>query len=120
MTEKNRNTEKLQLHNRIVVFIGAEGSGKTTQAKTLALETGKPYITTGDLIRDLAANDNGVLVDECREMFEKHIYLSGETLLAILIDRFSKADAAKGFVLDGGLRTVEETADFQNMMDQAG
>lgn len=120
MVETNRAKEKLNLGRRIVVFVGPEGAGKTTHAKQLTEESGRPYITTGDIIRDLAENDQGALGDECRGMFANHRYLDGETLLAILVDRFGKADAADGFVLDGGLRTLEETKDFQKMLMAAG
>ena len=111
--------EYLHLGKRIIVFIGPEGSGKTTMAKRLAEETGRPYITTGDIIRDLAANDEGPLGDECRQMFATRSYLNGATLLRILVQRFSNDDTVDGFVLDGGLRTLEETEDFQDMLEQA-
>lgn len=116
MVEKETTKEILNLGKRIIIFIGPEGSGKTTIAKRLADETQKPYITTGDIIRDLAANDTGELGDECREMFANHTYLKGETLLKILVDRFSKDDTSEGFILDGGLRTLEETVDFKKML----
>lgn len=62
MSEQDRRKEKLEIDNRIIVFIGAEGSGKTTVAKRLAEESRKPYITTGDTIRDLATNDPGLRI----------------------------------------------------------
>ena len=107
------------VEREIVVFIGPEGSGKTTVARRLAGESGKPYVTTGDIIRDLAENDRGPLGDECRDMFANHAYLDGATLLKILVHRFSQEDVAAGLILDGGLRTTEETADFASMLSEA-
>ncbi|MEK7525191.1 MAG: nucleoside monophosphate kinase, partial [Patescibacteria group bacterium] len=78
-----------------------------------------PYVTTGDIIRDLAENDRGSLGDECRNMFANHAYLDGATLLKILVHRFSQNDVADGLVLDGGLRTLEETQDFAAMLAKA-
>jgi len=120
MTERGEEKESLNIGRRIILFIGPEGSGKTTIAKQLAKEGGKPYITTGDIIRVLAANDTGALGDECREMLSSNTYLAGETLIKILTDRFAQEDTENGFVLDGGLRTLEETVDFQNMLETAG
>jgi adenylate kinase len=120
MVERAKNKESLDLGERIIVFIGPEGSGKTTIAKSLAQESGKPYITTRGILEDLADNDPGPWGQACREMFEKRTYLDGETLLEILIDRFSKDDVAEGFILDGGLRTVEETVGFPEMLKEAG
>ena len=120
MVEGRKDREKLNLGSRIVLFIGPEGSGKTTIAKRLAEESGKPFITTGGILRDLAANDDGPLGDEAREMFENDAYLDGKTLLKILVDRFSKEDTVDGLVLDGGLRTLKETVDFQPMLEESG
>lgn len=120
MTEKLRTRERLDLGRRIIVFIGKEGSGKTTQAKRMAAESGGPYITTRGILEDLALNDRGLLGDEVRNMFEKHVYLSGESLLRILANRFSQDDVSGGLILDGGLRTLEETLGFQAMLDEAG
>lgn len=120
MKENLTSPEKLTFGKRIITFIGPEGSGKTTQALKLAEETDLPYVTTGDTLRDLAAHDPGELGDECREMFAEGKYLSGETLLRILVNRFKQNDVANGLILDGGLRTLEETIDFQAMLDEAG
>lgn len=120
MAEVLKREEKLNVGDKIITFIGPEGSGKTTIARKLAELLGKPYITTGDIIRDLAANDPGQLGEDCRQMFENHTYLSGETLLTILVQRFGDLDTENGLILDGGLRTLEETLAFQGMLDTAG
>ena len=120
MTERDNQKERLDLGRQIIVFIGPEGSGKTSIAEKLSEETGKPYITTGGLIRDLRDNDPGPLGDACRNMFANNVYLDGAQLLEIMVNRLKKSDVENGFILDGGLRTVHETADFQKMLDTAG
>lgn len=103
-----------------IAFIGREGSGKSTQAHELATYLNKPYISTGDILRDLAKNDNGIWGNACRDMFEKSIYLDGQMLIDILVDRLSKDDCQDGFILDGGLRTLKETIIFKDMLVTAG
>ncbi len=112
MPETIKAHEKLEIGNQIVIFIGPEGSGKTTHAAKLAQSAAKPYISTSEILHYLAKHDSGPLGDECRIMFATHTYLKGETLIRICQDRFSQADTANGFILDGGLRTIEETQVF--------
>src|SRR3989339_341799 len=120
VTEVEGKTEKLYLDQEIIVFVGPEGAGKTTQAKKLAQDSGSLYLTTGEILRDLAANDNGPLGDRCRAMFAAHEYLDGETLLQVLKHRLNRRDTANGFILDGGLRTLPETTNFQSVLEEAG
>ena len=101
-------------------LLARKAQEKPLYSKKLAAEAGKPYITTGDIIRDLAANDEGPLGEECRIMFAEHRYLDGHTLLKILVHRFSQNDTTDGLILHGGLRTVEETLAFQEMLEEAG
>jgi|GEM_PF-846944 len=121
MKEKLNRAELLKNTKQILVFIGPEGSGKTVNALKLKEESGLPYISTGDTIRDLAANDYETKYGElCREMFANSAYLDGATLLEILVRRFSEPDTERGFILDGGMRTVEETERFSEMLSMAG
>ncbi len=120
MKEIDFGQERIDIGKRIISFIGPEGSGKTTIAKLLSAESGKPYLTTGDTLREYAANDPGRLGEACRIMFSEHTYLAGDLLLEIMSDRFSREDTENGFILDGGFRTVEETRDFTSTLEKAG
>lgn len=104
----------------IYAFIGREGAGKSTHAHELAKHLDRPYISTGDILRDLAANDLGPWGDACRTMFEKSVYLDGDLLIEILVDRLSQPDCQNGFVLDGGFRTTKETLEFKRMLVSSG
>lgn len=100
----------------LYAFAGPEGSGKSTQAKLLASRLDLPYISTGDMIRDAAANDPTELGDACRKMFAEHNYLPGPLLLKIVAKRLGRRDVERGLVLDGGFRTLEETKNFASVI----
>lgn len=120
MIERDLGQERIDIGKRIVSFVGPEGSGKTTQAKLLSELSGKPYLTTGDTLRDYAKNDTGRYGEACRKMFSEHTYLEGNLLLEIMSERFSKDDTVDGFILDGGFRTVEETDNFEQTLFNSG
>jgi len=104
----------------IIAFTGPEGSGKSTQARDMAKRLNLPYVSTGDMLREAAKNDDSELGDACRKMFEEHVYLSPTKLLEVVGKRLKNDDVDKGVVLDGGFRTVEETQNFSRMLESTG
>lgn len=117
MVEAGTNySEKEKEKGRLLIFIGPEGSGKSTQAKKISEALNLPYISTGDIIRERAQNDTSYIGDLCRDMLEKHIYLESKTLLSLLKFRLTDDDVEKGAVVDGALRTTEEIDNFEEML----
>ncbi len=104
----------------LIAFTGPEGSGKSTQAKRLALNLGLPYISTGDMLRELAENDHSPLGDACRNVFTNHVYLTPATMLTVIGHRLQQLDINQGAIIDGSLRTVEETVNFTSALKPTG
>jgi len=119
MTETDRRRERMTTDRKIIIFIGPEGSGKSTNARRLANDFEKPYLSTGDILRKVAASDTGRYGEAVRKMFSEHVYLNGELLSEILRNRLTEEDVRDGFVLDGGLRTTEETNNFLKTLEYA-
>ncbi len=109
--------ERLNLSKRNIVFIGPEGSGKTTHAKKLSKQAEHPYVSTSTLIRYRAENDFTAIGDECRRMFRDKDYLDPLVILKIISEEITKTEYENGFILDGGLRTVLETQLFGSMLE---
>jgi adenylate kinase len=118
MTHDRRGT--LDLNKRIVIFIGPEGSGKSTMARRLSEVSGVMHLSTGDIIRDLARSGDGQIGRECKDILQKGTYLSAKSLIKIMGNRLKREDALNGFILDGGLRTLEETVEFKQMLTKTG
>jgi adenylate kinase len=99
-----------------IVILGAQGSGKGTQAELLSKKLGVPHIDAGQLLREEIAK---------KTVFGKSIeglMRRGELLPHKLIDdfmqkRLSQPDCRDGFVLDGYPRHLEE-AEFLDSIEE--
>ena len=88
-----------------IILLGAPGSGKGTQAKMLVEKYQIPQISTGDLLR-AAVTAGTALGKQAKEIIEGGNLVSDEIVLGMIRERLNKADARKGFILDGFPRTL--------------
>jgi adenylate kinase len=88
-----------------LIFIGPPGSGKGTQAKRLAAQHGVPHISTGDMLREAIA-DGTELGQKAAPIMASGALVSDDLMLGIIDERLAKADAERGFILDGFPRTL--------------
>jgi adenylate kinase len=92
---------------KAIVLFGSPGSGKGTQAKMLTRCLGIPHISTGDMLRDRIRSGS-----ECAKAMGATMHSGG--LVSDLVvnemvkERLSEADAARGFILDGYPRTLDQ------------
>ena len=84
-----------------IIFYGAEGSGKSTQAKLLAEKLKLPYLGSGDLVRDYAQKDQGIMGEICREALQLGHYVADSEMFVLWKGRLKEPDVANGFVIDG-------------------
>jgi len=102
-----------------IVFMGAPGSGKGTQAQRLEKQFGIPQISTGDILRKHLAEGTPLGL-RAKEIMAAGGYVDDETMLAIIRERLSQADAAQGFILDGFPRTVAQAEALDAMLAEKG
>ncbi|HEY4555101.1 MAG TPA: adenylate kinase [Lysobacter sp.] len=102
-----------------LVLLGAPGSGKGTQAARLKDHLQVPHISTGDLLRaEVAAGSKLGL--EAKEIMAAGQLVSDEILLGMLEDRFSRADTANGFILDGYPRNLAQAGALDRLLTRIG
>jgi len=90
-----------------IVMLGAPGAGKGTQAKMIAAKYGVPHISTGDIFR--ANIKNGTeLGNKAKAFMDQGLLVPDELTLELIMDRFTQADCANGYVLDGFPRTIPQ------------
>jgi adenylate kinase len=94
-----------------IVLFGSPGSGKGTQAKMLTQCMGVPHISTGDMLRDRIKMGDG-LPRKVAETMHSGMLVCDEVINAMVAERLSQPDAAKGFILDGYPRTLAQAQTF--------
>jgi adenylate kinase len=90
-----------------VVFLGPPGAGKGTQAKVIAEAAAIPHISTGDILREAVARETD-LGKRAKAFMDSGGLVPDDLVVAMVADRLSRPDCAKGFILDGFPRTVPQ------------
>lgn len=91
-----------------IIFYGPEGSGKGTQAKLLAQKLGVPHIQSGDLVRDAAKNDEGIIGDAARLALSTGKYVADSEMFVLWKIRLKQEDAKRGWIIDGFPRNITQ------------
>ena len=87
-----------------IVMLGPPGAGKGTQAEILAQKLGLVHISSGDLFRENLSNQTE-LGKLAQTYMTKGELVPDDVTIAMVKDRLSRPDCAKGAVLDGFPRT---------------
>ena len=100
-----------------LIFLGAPGAGKGTQAREVATHFGIPQISTGDILRD-AVKKQTPLGMAAKAKMEAGALVPDDVVCGIVEERIGEADCQKGFILDGFPRTIAQ-AQFVDRVLQA-
>ncbi len=103
----------------IVVFFGPPGSGKGTQASSLAARAGIPQLSTGDMLRQ-AVKEGSPLGLKAKAIMDKGDLLPDEVIIGLMKDRIAAPDCRDGFILDGFPRTVAQAEALENLLRETG
>jgi adenylate kinase len=90
-----------------IVFLGAPGAGKGTQAAEVARELNLAHIATGDMFRD-AQKKGTALGLKAKEYMEKGMLVPDDLTVAMLLERISAPDCQHGLILDGFPRNLAQ------------
>jgi adenylate kinase len=97
-----------------LIFLGAPGSGKGTQAEFVSEKMKIPPISTGNMLREAVKNGTPAGL-AAKEYMDRGDLVPDETVIGILKERIAKDDAKNGFILDGFPRTVEQAQALESM-----
>lgn len=90
-----------------IIFLGAPGAGKGTQAAYISEYFKIPTISTGEIIRQTLKSGTE-LGNKLKSYIEKGHLVPDETVIEMVKERISKDDCKNGFILDGFPRTVKQ------------
>ncbi len=102
-----------------VVFVGAPGAGKGTQAEKLAEKLGIPQISTGELFRSNIGNGTKLGL-EAKRYLDAGDLVPSDLTNQLVDNRLDDPDAANGFILDGYPRSVEQAKALHEMLERRG
>lgn len=100
------------------VFYGPEGCGKGTQAELLGEKMGYPILISGDLVRDAAANDKGMMGEIVRESLETGKYVADSEMFVLWKRRFKQDDVKNGWILDGFPRNLDQAMFLEDKVEK--
>ncbi|MGQ9570659.1 MAG: adenylate kinase [Thermodesulfovibrionales bacterium] len=90
-----------------LVFLGAPGAGKGTQAKKLVEKYGIPQISTGDILRAAVAAGT-TLGKEAKSYMDKGELVPDSVVIGLVKERIAQDDCKKGYILDGFPRNTAQ------------
>ncbi len=97
-----------------LIFLGAPGAGKGTQAEIVCDHLGIPTISTGNCLREAVKNGTELGIRAKSYMDDGHL-VPDEIVISIIRDRLQQEDCRKGFILDGFPRTVPQAEALDSM-----
>jgi adenylate kinase len=102
-----------------IIFLGAPGAGKGTQAAKVARERGLVHIASGDLFRQ-ALEQGTELGIKAKSYMERGVLVPDQITIQMVLERMSAPDCERGAVLDGFPRNLEQAEALDKALAQQG
>lgn len=102
-----------------IIFFGAPGAGKGTQAKKISAKLNLPHLDTGSLIRE-AINNKTELGERAQYFVESGKLVPDQLVIDLIREKLIvlKDRPYKGFILDGFPRTIPQANALQKLLDE--
>ncbi|MDB2357436.1 adenylate kinase [Gammaproteobacteria bacterium] len=88
-----------------ILLLGPPGAGKGTQADIICKFLKIPKISTGDMLRSAIASGSE-LGKKVTDIMNSGGLVSDQIIIELILDRIAQPDCEKGYLFDGGIRTV--------------
>ena len=94
-----------------IILIGAQGSGKGTQAQRLAQALGIRHVASGDIFRDEISKQSELGL-KAKEYIDRGSLVPDDITVDMIMSRLKEHENAAGVLLDGFPRTIEKAQDL--------
>lgn len=102
-----------------IILIGAQASGKGTQADLLSEALGIPHVSSGDLFRK-AQDEKTDLGLKAKAYLDRGELVPDTITVAMILGRLEEPDCAKGVVLDGFPRNIPQAEALDKGLEELG
>ena len=97
-----------------IIFLGAPGAGKGTQAEMVAECVGIPTISTGAIIREAIRTGTEMGI-AAKAYIDEGNLVPDDVVIGIVRERLAQDDCQNGYILDGFPRTVPQAEALDRM-----
>lgn len=102
-----------------IILIGAQGSGKGTQAGMLARALGIPHISSGDLFRKEIEEQTAIGLEASKYM-DRGELVPDDLTVEMMLRRLQQPDCQPGALLDGFPRTIAQAKALDKRLGALG
>ena len=102
-----------------IIFLGAPGAGKGTQAAELARGRELVHIATGDLFRQALERGTDLGL-KAKSYMEKGVLVPSQITISMVLERLSEPDSSRGAILDGFPRNLEQAEALDKALSLKG
>lgn len=102
-----------------LVFLGAPGVGKGTQADRIAGHYRISKISTGDLLRESVRNKTSLGL-EAKSYMDQGKLVPDSVVIGLVREKLASSHSESGFILDGFPRTVPQAEALAKVLDERG
>ena len=99
-----------------IVLFGPPGAGKGTQAGNIVRLTGKPQISTGDMLRAALSAGTSLGLEAIGYM-ESGQLVPDSIIIGLIEERLTQPDASDGVLFDGFPRTIAQAEALSEIAD---
>ena len=102
-----------------IILIGAQGSGKGTQAEMLAQELEVPHIASGNLFRQEIEEKTEIGL-QAQSYIDRGELVPDDLTVAMVLNRLRQPDCSSGVLMDGFPRTIAQAEALDRGLSRLG